>query len=100
MVLFLHEVKLTTPLILLLTVFVMSSLTLAQQPMLAKSKPACNAPDAPLPTNVVGPLLSMSGVADPLEFPTRGPEKGDWGLALSGGGIRAASFSIGDEGPL
>jgi len=43
---------------------------------------------------VVGPLLAANAAYDPARIPGR-PRNVDWGLALSGGGIRSASFSIG-----
>src|SRR2546423_5867886 len=39
-------------------------------------------------------MAGTSAADDPAHFPARGGQV-DWGLALSGGGERAASFSIG-----
>ena len=84
-----------TVLVFLVTLFFASSqLSLAHAQAPEKNKILTDDTVSLGPPGVVGPLLSPSAMDDPAQFPARGGNV-DWGLALSGGGIRSASFSIG-----
>lgn len=62
--------------------------------LLRPAFPTSEPTDIDYKTLLPGSLGEPTTHADPIPFPARGGDV-DWGLALSGGGLRSAAFSIG-----